>query len=1705
MKISYFFLIFITFNSFPLFAQKFGNEWVDYSKKYYKTSVNKEGIYRITYNQLQSVGFPVATTDPHQIQMFFQGKEIAIRVVGEEDSVFNQNDYIEFYGRSNRFDQLSEMFEKPENMPRIFNEAFPFFTYYTDYSMYFITDGKVREKGKRINTHKESNPSIAPDIFHTQFLGAEGLLGVGNYSLGPLFPVNFNGFDERGALFSHFTETHGNVSRQYAPGNKINLALSLVDAKVKEARVVNVQPRLTVKVVGRTNTLHNVEIFADILPDSQKRAIENISFNNRVLVTTNTALSTANFPQGNGAFYVSFKVNKVSQSSQELLSFGTIQLAYPQGFDMQGAGARKFLLAANPVGKSKIQLTNVAPNTKIFDITDEHNVIQIATEASNSGTTLTAIVPNTNRPRTLIASTSPLSSPKPVSSVNFAVINPAGRYDYLIITDERLKQPVNGIDAVQAYADYRSSIKGGNFRPLIITFQQISDLFGYGEILPLSMRRFTNYMTRFHQSKYLFIVGKGLQQSLNYFYSYYASDAVIASLPFHNMIPPWGNPSSDHEITAGQNGFPLHVPSLATGRIAANKPIDVLNYLNKVKEYELDELDAPWKKEVLHLSGGFQLNENITYRAYVDAFARIAQGDFFGANVETLSKKTTDYVEFIDITQQINAGKGLVTFFGHSSIDNIDIDVGRVSEPRLGFRNKGKYPFMIVNGCGSGNAFANSVSLGEDWIITPDKGAIGFLAHSALGLDGPLRIYTQTLYETWFSRKGMINKPIGIVMQEFLKTYLSRFTDELAIANAQQILLQGDPALVLFKSTLPDYSITENDQQLFIRPLGNRSLTAQSDSFRIGIPVKNLGITDEKRFQVAVRRTYPDGIVENLRTTRHSRKVSYLDTVYYTVANPKDSRDRINGNNTFEVIIDPSNEISETRKDNNINTISFFFRKGSMINIAPKEFSIVSKQPVTFIAQNTDAFTRERLYRFQLDTAHTFNSPALRDTVVYGYITPFWTTNLLADNQVHDSTVYYWRTRYAQLTPDDDPSWADASFVYIKNSPDGWSQSKIPQFPKNTLERVEPNLQTRKWNFADNVVNIQARTTGSSNPNWATWELMINGQAVATSANCAVQQNPRGCGSTIDRMIMVSIDGETGRVYREFFFDQADPCGANLLVTSLEQCFFIRTSNLMDNYLKKVKNGDYVILMNSRFFGNFGGGNIASLSQIGVRTSNLDNRGISGTPFIIIGQKGAPIGSALERYGADALQEINVSTVLRRPSRSGQITSTLIGPAAEWGNTFRLINNAENPTRESWKLDVIGVDFNGREQVVRENIRQDGLNLKDLNPATFPYIKLRLNVLDSVNRTPYQLQRWQVIYKEVPEGILLYDTLSYRENTLLEIVEGDSIKIGFNFLNISGNDFKEPLTVQYEILNIPTGRRTRLTQNITAPKRNQTTYFKTNLYSLNFLGENRMTVFVNPRLQAEQIYENNQLEVRFKVKDDDINPVLDVAVDGRHIMDGEIVSPMPMISIGLTDENKYLVHRDTSGMEIFLTRNCPTCKPQRIYMNNPNLIWTVIPEKNKLQIEYRSERLENGTYKLSVQGSDLRNNRAGAQPFSVTFKVINETKISNFYPYPNPFTTNMKFVFTLTGEVPDDIRIQIMTITGKVVRTIHKDELGALRVGDNLSEFSWDGTDQFGDQLARGVYLFKVDVRKQGKDFERFETAGDGLFEKGFGKIYLMR
>jgi flagellar hook assembly protein FlgD len=146
---------------------------------------------------------------------------------------------------------------------------------------------------------------------------------------------------------------------------------------------------------------------------------------------------------------------------------------------------------------------------------------------------------------------------------------------------------------------------------------------------------------------------------------------------------------------------------------------------------------------------------------------------------------------------------------------------------------------------------------------------------------------------------------------------------------------------------------------------------------------------------------------------------------------------------------------------------------------------------------------------------------------------------------------------------------------------------------------------------------------------------------------------------------------------------------------------------------------------------------------------------------------------------------------------------------------------------------------------------------------------------------------------------------------------------------------------------------------------------------------------------------------------------------------------------------------------------------------------------------------------LIVTGSDKSGNASGTIQYQVTFKIITKAMISNMLNYPNPFTTSTAFVFTITGsDVPQNIKIQILTITGKVVKEITKDELGPLHVGRNITEYKWDGTDTYHQRLAIGVYLYHVVTNLNGKSLDKYKAQSDNTdqyFIKGYGKMYLMK
>ncbi|HNA96984.1 MAG TPA: FlgD immunoglobulin-like domain containing protein, partial [Chitinophagaceae bacterium] len=233
--------------------------------------------------------------------------------------------------------------------------------------------------------------------------------------------------------------------------------------------------------------------------------------------------------------------------------------------------------------------------------------------------------------------------------------------------------------------------------------------------------------------------------------------------------------------------------------------------------------------------------------------------------------------------------------------------------------------------------------------------------------------------------------------------------------------------------------------------------------------------------------------------------------------------------------------------------------------------------------------------------------------------------------------------------------------------------------------------------------------------------------------------------------------------------------------------------------------------------------------------------------------------------------------------------------------------------------------------------------------------------------------------------------------------------------------------------------------------------------------------------------------------------------DGVHILNKDIVASKPDILIKLKDEARWMILDDTSLLTLQV--RYPDGSLRRFYFNNDTVNFVPAGQApnshNTATINFKPYFPVDGEYEMIVSGKDKSNNRAGDVQYRVLFEVINKPMISNMLNYPNPFTTSTAFVFTITGsEVPQNIKIEIMTITGRIVREITKEELGSLHIGRNITDFKWDGTDQYGQKLANGIYLYRVVTNLNGKSLDKYKAEGDNTdkyFNKGYGKMYLMR
>jgi hypothetical protein len=927
--------------------------------------------------------------------------------------------------------------------------------------------------------------------------------------------------------------------------------------------------------------------------------------------------------------------------------------------------------------------------------------------------------------------------------------------------------------------------------------------------------------------------------------------------------------------------------------------------------------------------------------------------------------------------------------------------------------------------------------------------------------------------------------------------------NEIQIAQVQQEVFQGDPAFSFFPVTKPDYET--NDDQIFLQPFNGQSINAQADSFQVGIITRNFGRTSEDSLNITVRRTFGNGQVVTYDSVFFA-PVAYQDTLYYTV---RSNQIGDFGNNQFEVILDFNQSIDELDENNNTGLLSYFIPQGGTINLKPYDFAIVNQQRLPLISQASDLLTGNRTFKFEIDTTASFNSPFYQSKSTTGNGLATWEVSLLPV----DSIVYYWRTRFEEPKVGEDTTWTLSSFININNSSEGWSQAQFSQFDQNLIDQgLTRNHPLRRWEFTNTENMVEVTTFGVDHPQGtpANVSVTIDGQPFIVSTRLCPDNSWNAIAFDKSSTIPYAVLTTGG-------FDVLDRnrCGRTPQAINTFNNSDISSDRLLDQYLDQLPDGDYVIFFSigQMDYGSWDGATIGKLTSVGVASNEISSLQ-PGEPTIIVGRKGDPAGSAII-IKADPTstvptlqQEISISHILNGKYDNGLVESPKIGPASSWGRLYHYFQ--ADPTDEVI-LEVLGVTTSGRESVLFTNVVSNPVDLSGIDAINYPFLRLRLTVRDPLSLTPAQLKRWQVIYETLPEGVLLFRGNEAGLVSKIPLQEGQQLNSSFTFYNLSNKEYADSLVVQSTLFNKQSRTSKIAETSIAAPQPGDSITFVLAIDSRDQPGINDYRVFVNPNILPERNLGNNINDLReyIEVSSDNTHPILDVTFDGIHILDGDIVSPSPLIAVLLKDDNQFDLKQDTVGMEIFLKQSgagCNSCEFRRVSFSDPMVRWTPASANADFRIEYQPENLEDGMYTLQVQGQDNNGRKSGTEPYSINFEVINESTITNFYPYPNPFSTSTRFVFTLTGaEVPGMLKIQIMTVTGKIVREITQDELGPIQIGNNITDYAWDGRDEYGDQLANGVYIYRVVMDRDIDSFKHRETSADKAFKKGYGKLYLLR
>lgn len=210
-------------------------------------------------------------------------------------------------------------------------------------------------------------------------------------------------------------------------------------------------------------------------------------------------------------------------------------------------------------------------------------------------------------------------------------------------------------------------------------------------------------------------------------------------------------------------------------------------------------------------------------------------------------------------------------------------------------------------------------------------------------------------------------------------------------------------------------------------------------------------------------------------------------------------------------------------------------------------------------------------------------------------------------------------------------------------------------------------------------------------------------------------------------------------------------------------------------------------------------------------------------------------------------------------------------------------------------------------------------------------------------------------------------------------------------------------------------------------------------------------------------------------------PEIELYMNDENFIDGGIVNENPMLIAKINDESGINTVGNGIGHDITLTIDGNSSG--KTVLNS--FYESEMDNYKSGKIMYPNSNIELGSHTMTIKAWDVMNNSSEK---SIDFIVTNSSEmvIDKLFNYPNPFSTHTSFYFGHNQPYETfEVIISIFTVSGKLVKTL---ESTMTCDGYLSSPIEWDGRDDYGDKIGKGVYIYKVKVRNStGTVVEKFE------------------